>query len=231
MAEIAGKSMIHWVYSHCSEANDPEGNSAPKFDVAVVTDHQEIENHVKDFGGKVIRIDEDVPSGTERIFLGWQRYYRDLEYDLIINVQGDEPLLRGEDLRELAEFHFSSDYHVSTLVRRETDMDEFTNPNRVKVVFSRVNGHCFYFSRAPIPFDREGEQLKEWWLHIGVYAYNPKALELFCRHPHAFYENMEKLEQLRALEVGLRIGAMQTERQLVGVDVPEDVKKLEGVLK
>ena len=223
--------MIQWVYSHCSEANNSEGDSAPKFDVAVVTDNQEIEDHVNAFGGKAIRVDEDVPSGTERIFIGWQRYFKDLNYDLIINVQGDEPLLRGTDLIEIANFHLNSDFHVTTLVHKETDMEEIKNPNRVKVVWTPTNGHCFYFSRAPIPFDRDGDQLKEWFLHIGVYSYRPEALELFCRHPHAHYEEVEKLEQLRALEVGLRIGAMETERQLIGVDVPEDVKKLEGVLK
>jgi 3-deoxy-manno-octulosonate cytidylyltransferase (CMP-KDO synthetase) len=231
LAKIAGKSMIHWVYSHCSEANNSEDESDPIFDVAVVTDSPEIEKHVHDFGGKAIRIDEDVPSGTERIFLGWDRYYRDLKHDLVINVQGDEPLFKGEDIRELAEFHFESSFHVTTMVKKEAMSDEFECPNHVKVVWNHNTGHCYYFSRSPIPFDRKDNGPKEWFLHVGVYSYLPQALETFSRHPHGHYEEIEKLEQLRALEAGLHIGALETQKRFVGVDTPEDIDKVIRCLK
>ena len=228
LAEIAGKSMIQRVYEGVTELPSSEQNSAPKIDAYVVTDDQRIEDHVKTFGG-VVRVDDDVQSGTERIELAYQRFFKDGNYDLVINVQGDEPLIKPDLLLELVNFHLSSPFDITTLVKPMTDMDAFVDPNKVKVVQSKTSGECHYFSRSPIPFDRDGEGLKEWLLHIGVYSFKPESLVNFCRNDISFYENLEKLEQLRGLEAGMRFGAIRTNVTLMGVDTPEDLEKLEGV--
>ena len=220
LVEIAGKSMIEHVYANCSQTG---------FDVAVVTDSSEIENHVKSFGGTVCRVDENVPSGTERIRLAYERFYSDQGYDLVLNVQGDEPLLQKDDLINLSEFHLNSDFNIGTLVSKQSDLDGFKDINRVKVIFCKITGQCLYFSRASIPYSREGN-MKEWFLHIGVYSYRPEDLTSFAKEDLSYYEDLEKLEQLRALEMGLKIGAVTTTSTLLGVDTPEDIKKVEGVM-
>ena len=126
LAKIAGRSMIERVYANCKAAG---------FKTAVVTDNDEIEVHVKSFAGVVLRVDDDVPSGSERIALAYQRFFQDSNADLVINVQGDEPLLKGDVLKELAEFHLNSSYPIATLLReRRSSEEDFKNPNVVKAV-------------------------------------------------------------------------------------------------
>jgi 3-deoxy-manno-octulosonate cytidylyltransferase (CMP-KDO synthetase) len=223
LALIDGTSMIERVFKNC------EASGYPTY---VVTDHDGIESHVKDFGGKVIRIDDNVPSGSERIALAYERYLQSEGPDLVINVQGDEPLLKGEVLKELAEFHLASDFDIGTLLReRSVSEDDFKNHNVVKAVYSSVSKQCFYFSRQSLPYDRDGGKEYSWYHHIGVYSYKPKALSEFVKLPMSRLEDLEKLEQLRALENGMSIGAVLSKQKLIGVDVPEDVKKVEGALK
>jgi 3-deoxy-manno-octulosonate cytidylyltransferase (CMP-KDO synthetase) len=222
LAMIAGKSMIQRVFNNCL---------ASGFPAYVVTDHDGIEQHVKDFGGKVIRINDDVPSGSERIALAYDRYLKDDRPDLVINVQGDEPLLNGEILRELAEFHLSSTFNIATLLReRSAKEEDFKNPNVVKAVYSPVSKQCLYFSRQSLPFDRDGGRDFTWYQHIGVYSYRPQALSDFVKLPMARLEDLEKLEQLRALENQLTLGAILTNQKLIGVDVPDDIQRVEGAL-
>lgn len=219
---IAGKSMIQRVFENCRESG---------YETAVVTDHDGIEEHVKSFGGKVIRVDDDVQSGSERIALAYERFLKEKNPDLVINVQGDEPLLKGDVLKELADFHMKSDYEIATLLReRSVKEDDFKNPNVVKVVWSPVSGQCLYFSRQSLPYDRDGGKDYSWYHHIGVYSYKPKALASFVKLPVSRLEDLEKLEQLRGLENGMRIGAVLTNQKLIGVDVSDDVKKVEGAL-
>lgn len=220
---ISGKSMIQRVFENCKDSG---------FETAVVTDHDGIEKHVTEFGGKVIRIDDDVPSGSERIALAYERYLKEKNPDLIINVQGDEPLLKGDVLKELAEFHLNSNYDITTLIReRKSTEEEFKNPNVVKAVWSKNSKECLYFSRQSLPYDRDQIGEYPWYQHIGVYSYRPQALSSFVKLPMSTLENLEKLEQLRALENGMKIGAVLTTQKLIGVDVPEDVKKVEGALQ
>ncbi len=222
LAKIKGISMIERVYKNCETSG---------FETAVVTDHDEIEAHVKSFGGKVIRVDDDVPSGSERIALAFERSFQNKNPKLVINVQGDEPLLKGSVLKELAEFHMNSDYAITTLVReRSSNEEDFKNPNVVKALFVPKTGECLYFSRQSIPFDRDGGRDFSWYQHIGVYSYKPEALLKFVKLPMSRLEDLEKLEQLRAMENKMKIGAVLTTQKLIGVDVPEDVKKVEGVL-
>jgi 3-deoxy-manno-octulosonate cytidylyltransferase (CMP-KDO synthetase) len=222
LALIAGRSMIERVYTNCK---------ASGFETAVVTDNEEIETHVKSFGGIVLRVDDDVPSGSERIALAYQRFFENTKADLVINVQGDEPLLQGDVLKELAEFHLKSSYPITTLLRaRKVSEEDFKNPNVVKAIWSEQTKQCLYFSRQSLPYDRDGGRDYNWYQHIGVYSYRPEALLAFVKMPMSKLEDLEKLEQLRALENGYSLGAILTTQKLMGVDVPEDIKKVEGVL-
>jgi 3-deoxy-manno-octulosonate cytidylyltransferase (CMP-KDO synthetase) len=223
LANIAGESMISRVFFNCLNSG---------FTTYVVTDHHEIEKHVLEFGGKVLRIDDDVPSGSERIALAYERFLKHENPDFIINVQGDEPLLKGEVLKELVNFHMHSPFEITTLVReRSTLEDDFKNSNVVKAVFTPKTGKCLYFSRQSLPYDRDGGKGYSWYQHIGVYSFRPDSLLTFVKLPMAELEDLEKLEQLRALENQMSIGAIKTTQKLIGVDVPEDILKVEGVLK
>ncbi len=151
--------------------------------------------------------------------------------DLVINVQGDEPLLKGDVLKDLAEFHLNSHFDIATVVReRKASEEDYKNSNVVKAVLVATTGECLYFSRESLPHDRDGKNTHSWYHHIGVYSYRPQALSAFVKLPMGKLENLEKLEQLRALENGMRIGAVKTTQNLIGVDVPEDIKKVEGAL-
>lgn len=222
LAKIGNKTMIQTVYENCIQSG---------FKACVVTDSSEIEDHVNSIGGLVRRVDDDVPSGSVRIKLAYERYFKDENFELLINVQGDEPLLKADELKRLAEFHLSSKFDIATLVRPMEPSDEgFNDPNKVKVIYSEKKGICHYFSRASIPFTRdESSPLKQWFLHIGVYSYLPESLVEFGNNDLGYYEDLEKLEQLRALELGMNIGAVTTNRELIGIDTPEDLIKLAGV--
>lgn len=221
LAPINGRSMIEWVYSRAKLCGYP---------TYVVTDDERIENVVKAFGGEVLRVDDDVPSGSERIALAYQRYLKKDPAQFVVNVQGDEPLLQGEILKSLVEFHNKSSYDITTLVReRARSESDWQNPNVVKAVMG-LHGRCSYFSRASVPFERDG-QSSPWFQHIGVYCYRAEALEKFVTLAASPLENLEKLEQLRAMENGMSFGALVTTQRLIGVDTPEDVKRVEEALK
>jgi 3-deoxy-manno-octulosonate cytidylyltransferase (CMP-KDO synthetase) len=230
LAMINGKSMIARVLENCLKTEHPEIS----FEAFVVTDEAKVEEHIKTFSSNVVRVDDDVISGTLRIELAYQRFFAKAGYDLVINVQGDEPLLEGSDLARLAEFHLRSPFEITTLVKKQMGFDAlFFDSNKVKVAMSEESGKAFYFSRAAIPHKRDKEENAKndyWLLHIGVYSYLPKALSQFSKAQVSRLEDMEKLEQLRALEIGLIIGALETISTVIGVDHPEDVKKVEEVL-
>lgn len=229
LAQILGVSMIQRVLSNCSQAHA----LGFEFEAFVVTDDQRVEDHVKTFSPNVVRVDDDVISGTLRIELAYKRFFQHKNFDLVINVQGDEPLLESDDLVRLAQFHLESSFDIATLVKKQRGLEgDFLDPNKVKVALSEESGKAFYFSRASIPYTRERSAGFDdtWFLHIGVYSYRPQALMAFATHKETKLENREKLEQLRALEMGLSIGAKPTESICIGVDVPEDIKKVEEVL-
>lgn len=216
------KTMIQRVYENALKSG---------MECFVVADDDRIENEVKKFNGKVLRVDDDVPTGSERIILAYERYLKNKNVEYIINVQGDEPLLNGIELKKLVEYQIQNKIDIGTMVKKRSSSEEaFKNPNVVKVIFSNENGRCFYFSRASVPFDRDGVKDFNWYQHIGVYSYSVKALLAFKDLKSTYYENMEKLEQLRALENGYTFGAIETESNLIGVDTPEDILKVEGVL-
>jgi 3-deoxy-manno-octulosonate cytidylyltransferase (CMP-KDO synthetase) len=230
LALISGISMIQRVLTNMNQIED----SSISFSAYVVTDDQRIEDHVNSFQGSIVRVDDDVNSGTLRIELAYNRFFQKDNWDLIINVQGDEPLLMKDEIKKLAHFHLNSSFDIATIVKKQMKFDDiFHDANKVKAVISEVDGKALYFSRAPIPFLRDNKTSIEnefWYLHIGVYSYRPHALKKFSESSESRLENLEKLEQLRALENGLSMGAMKSDCLLLGVDTPEDVVKVEKIL-
>lgn len=222
LVPLAGVPMVERVYRNATASGLP---------CYVVTDDDRIELAVKRFGGQCLRVDDDVPSGSERIALAAQRNFSGANApEFIVNVQGDEPLLKGETLRRLVDFHAASNFDIATLVRpRRRNETEWTNANVVKAVLGH-GGRCVYFSRAGVPVQRDGADAP-WWQHVGVYCYRGSALARFLALPAGKLEDYEKLEQLRALEHGMSIGAVETTERLQGVDTPEDVQKVEEALR
>ncbi len=231
LAKILNKSMVEWVFQNCAKAENLDQQTAPKFETYIVTDSDEIEKEVKSFGGRVLRVDDDVVSGTERVYLAWERHLKDKNFDLIINVQGDEPLMDEKDLLEIANYHLNSDFDLVTLVHPRKDREGLNDPNKVKALWVEKTGQCLYFSRSPIPYERENSSLKEWFLHVGVYSFRPDSLTKFFNSEASPYEKIECLEQLRALENQMTIGAVKTKKQFIGVDAPEDIGKLEDLFR
>lgn len=220
--------MIEWVYDQCVEEKSSK-EILPPIEIAVVTDHDEIEDVLKSKNKNVCRVDDNVSTGSERIYLAWKKYFKEKKYDFIINVQGDEPLIDTKDLNELLQFHANSSFDITTYVNKSISEDDFKNPNCVKALLNEKSGECHYFSRASIPFHRS-KDFDYFFHHIGIYCFKTAALEEFFNAKKSRLEELESLEQLRALDLGMSIGAVVTEKKFIGVDTPEDIYKLEGVL-
>ncbi len=224
LAKISNKTIIQLVF---------ENSKSSGFEVAVVTDDLRIENEVKSFGGNVFRVDDDVASGTERIALCYERFFSDGKFNFIVNVQGDEPLISGELLLKLVKYQIESKVDIATVVRKKSCLDpDFKNPNCVKAIRNEKSGKCLYFTRSSAPHIRESDDIKNsnWFHHMGIYSYTIDALRKFNDSPVSYLENLEKLEQLRALELNLSIGAIETQTDFFGIDTPEDLEKLKGVM-
>jgi 3-deoxy-manno-octulosonate cytidylyltransferase (CMP-KDO synthetase) len=219
LADLAGKPMIQRVYEQvisCSSISD----------VIVATDHMEIFNTVQAFGGRVIMTSENCLTGTDRCAEVLEKISQD--YDLIINVQGDEPFIQCGQINELIESMASPEAQIGTLVRRIEDKEDVFNPNVVKAVLS-MSGRALYFSRNPMPFVR-GANHENWlqhtsfFRHIGLYAYRPAVLREIAKLPAGKLEIAESLEQLRWLEAGYSIFVRETHFDSPGIDTPEDLE-------
>lgn len=223
LALINGKPMIEHVYTNMSKGS---------FEVAVVTDHHEIEKCILNIGGKVFRVDDDVQTGSERIGLALDRYLKNQNYDFIVNVQGDEPLLKANSIDRLLQFHAQSQFDVTTLYYPRVGGEDLLNPNCVKLVTDQKSGKCLYFSRSAIPYYREDSDKNSWkWFqHVGVYCFKPDALKKFLSLPIGVLERAESLEQLRMLEAAMLLGATQIDQLPQSVDTQEDLKKVEKIL-
>ena len=194
--------------------------------VIVATDDQRILETVEGFGGEAVLTSPSHRNGTDRL----AEVAATLECDLIVNVQGDEPLLSPDTL-DAAVAPFSSDasLQMSTLRRRIADQAELENPNVTKVVVDQ-DGFAMYFSRAPIPFTRQGQPRVRAWAHIGLYVYRRACLLRVAALPPTAMERAEALEQLRALEHGIRIKAIETTHDTIGVDTREDLERVRALL-
>jgi 3-deoxy-manno-octulosonate cytidylyltransferase (CMP-KDO synthetase) len=190
--------------------------------VIVATDDPRIHEAVRAFGGESRMTSPALPSGTDRI----AEVAAGLDCDVIVNVQGDEPLIEPAMIDEAVRpFATDPSLMLSTLRRRMDDRAEALNPNVTKVVVDR-DGFALYFSRAPIPFVREGSPAAPAWRHVGLYAYRRDCLLRLARLPPTELERSEALEQLRALEHGIRIKAIETRYDSVGVDTPDDLERV-----
>ena len=222
LALIAGRPMIQHVY-HCAR-------SCPEItEVYVATDDERISKCVRDFGGKAIITKEDHPSGTDRIAEAVEAL--DLNNDdLVINIQGDQPLFSPSLISHLIEPLLEDpQVPMSTLQYRITEQGEVADPNFVKMVTDKA-GFALYFSRSPIPFFRDSSSGEIYYKHLGFYAYRRAFLRVFAGLPVSHLESSEKLEQLRALENGFRIKVADSLYDSIEIDTPKDIKTVEKMM-
>ena len=215
-ADLCGKPVIVHTYERVADTR--------LFDeVYVVTDDDRIEKVIREVGGKVIRSKKEHNSGSDRL----AEASRDLDVDIIVNVQGDEPFTDKENLQKVIDI-FAKDLTksiaVASLMERITDPDDIANPNNVKVVVNKF-GEALYFSRNIIPFPRDPNTKVSYYKHIGIYAYRKEALQQFTELPPSLLEETEKLEQLRYLENGFKIRLALTNIPTIGIDTPEDLER------
>lgn len=233
LERIAGKSLIQRVYERCDASNADE--------VIVATDDERIFQHVRSFDGNVCMTSTTHENGTERIAEALDLIMEDGdEFDIIINVQGDEPMVDPSDINRLIDMmEEEEDTDMATLVARCRDWDEVKNPNVVKVVttvFEDDVADALYFSRQEIPFirdisDREKAAPGDYFKHIGMYAFQSEALISLKSTSPSPLEELEKLEQLRWLQNHFVVSVMETTNHSIGVDTPEDVAIVENILK
>lgn len=225
LAHISGRPMIQHVVDR---ANRVELLSR----VVVATDDQRIADAVRSFGGEVVMTKSDHATGTDR--LAEAASLIDItEQDIIVNIQGDQPLFPPEVVEQVARPMLDDPaLPMSTLIYKIVRPEEIEDPNHVKTVFDR-HGNALYFSRASIPFQRNPEEPDKptYFKHLGFYAYRKGFLLTFVGLPEGEWERFEKLEQLRALEYGYTIRVVLTDHDSIEVDTPEDIERVEELLQ
>ena len=219
LAELAGDPMIAHVVRRASEATTIDH-------VIVATDDQRIAEAAIAAGAEAVMTGE-CPSGTDRVAAAVAN--RD-EWEIVVNVQGDEPLLSGENIDVLVNGLITDgDVRMSTLCR-PLEAERAEDPNAVKVVRDS-RGRALYFSRSPIPYPRHRELARKLWrLHLGIYGFRRETLDAFVALPPSELEQAEALEQLRALENGIPILVLDAPHQAFGVDTPEDLERVEKII-
>jgi len=226
---LRGTPVIQHVYRNAKRARLAD-------DVIIATDSETIFERVLAFGGKAVMTDKEHPSGTDRI----AEVAASMDYDIIVNVQGDEPLVRPEMIDDVISILDDGRASMGTLVKKIEDPDEITDPNVVKVVFDK-DGFALYFSRAPVPFYRDKWKnvtniqhstfnIQNCYKHVGIYSYKRNILLSLAEMEPTRLEKIEKLEQLRALENGMKIKVKETFFETYGVDTPEDIERVEKCL-
>lgn len=227
LAIIHGKSMIQRVYNQASKTNILSN-------LVVATDDERIYNHVESFGGKVFMTDSNHPSGTDRCNEVLNKLKEQGQfYDVVINIQGDEPYINPIQIEQLAKAFDQKETEIATLIKAISSIEELQNPNVVKVVKS-TKGKALYFSRFAIPFYREIDaekalKMQPYYKHIGIYAYRSDVLSEICRLEKSNLEKAESLEQLRWLENGYHIHVNATDFESIAVDSPSDLLKLTNI--
>lgn len=227
LAMLGGKMVIQRVYEQVSSVID---------DVVVATDDERIYNAVKSFGGNVEMTSTEHRSGTDRCYEAYVKQGK--EFDVVINVQGDEPFIRPEQIISLKECFNNPKTQIATLVKPFSESDGLSalqNPNSPKVVLGSQN-EALYFSRSVIPYVR-GVEPEKWlscstfYKHIGIYAFLAGVLKEVTSLEQSRLEKAESLEQLRWLENGYKIGVGITDFETIGIDTPEDLERAETFLK
>ena len=217
MQMLGNKTIIRHVY-------DNTVSTGLFNDVFVVTDSEIIYKEIKDGGGKVIMSKKGHESGSDRI----AEAVAEMNIDVIVNVQGDEPFIKKEPLEKLVHLFNDDKIEVASLMRK-ISKEEATNPNNVKVVTDR-SGYALYFSRSIVPYQRDERSNAEYFLHVGVYGYKKDALITFTKLPQSSLEKIEKLEQLRYLENGIKIKMAETDYNNIAIDTPEDLERAKSSL-
>ncbi len=219
LKDIAGKPMVCRVYDRAAQAGKVS-------DTLVATDDVRILNAVQEHGGRAMMTRKDHPTGTDRLAEVASAHP---EADLIVNVQGDEPLIDPSLIDRLVDvFEEEPDLPMATVMTKITDEEEQRNPNNVKVVTNK-DGYALYFSRSLLPYPRHAGCPV--YKHIGIYAYRRDFLLRYAAMAPTPLETAESLEQLRALENGYRIKVVETEAQFVGVDTAEDLEKVNAIYR
>ena len=222
LALIGGKSMIQRVYEQAQK-------SKAVSKTIVATDDKRIFDAVRAFGGEAVMTSDKCRSGTDRVAQAADILDLDPD-DIIINIQGDQPIFNPEILEEMiVPFENDPDLVMSTLAFKIQDKREITDPKDVKVTFDN-NKFAMYFSRAQIPFPRDKDTNAEFFKHLGFYAYKKKFLDKLVNLPTGTCEHIEKLEQLRVLEYGFKIKVVVTQYDSPEIDLPEDIKRIEAKL-
>ena len=226
---IAGKPLVAWVVEAVKRAHRLD-------DVVVATDDERIVKAVEECGGKAVMTPSELPSGTDRIACAARIVCGGdfADDDILVNIQGDEPLIDPALIDELAaKLADDPRWDMATAVTPIKSAADLAAKTVVKVVLDRDDG-ALYFSRAPIPCDRDHEADLATGLyvrHLGIYAYRGAFLKRYVAEPPCALERTEKLEQLRALWMGAKIAVVRTEDEGVGVDTPEDAVRIEAILK
>ncbi len=221
LAMIHDKPMIQWVYENSLKA-------ASVSKVYVATDDDRIAKVVQSIGGEVLMTSSDHPSGTDRIYEAYTQLSD--EYDVIINVQGDEPYVEPEHIDLLAQCFMDSKVNIATLIKEYQDGEDIFDENKIRVVINKL-GKAMYFSRSAIPFVKNTDKAK-WqskvpiYQHIGMYAYRPSILKKLTSLEPSPLELAERLEQLRWLENGYDIHTALTQSEAFSIDTPEDLERL-----
>lgn len=218
LLDICGKPMIRRVYEAVQKATLVDA-------VLVATDDVRIVQAVESFGGRAILTSPQCASGTDRLV----EVARQEQADIYLNVQGDEPLLRPSDVDKLVQALLDNPHMATATPCYPITFEQAANPNLVKIVRSD-SGAALYFSRARIPFDRDGEEAGGYWGHMGMYAYRPDALKIFADHEPGMLERTEKLEQLRLLQHGVGIQTVELPPCAPGVDTPEDLERVRAIV-
>jgi 3-deoxy-manno-octulosonate cytidylyltransferase (CMP-KDO synthetase) len=217
LREIAGRPMLAWVYE--------AARACPQLDeVVIATDSEDVSALCEKNGWPFEQTSPDLPSGTDRVHAVAQR--RDA--DIYVNIQADEPTLTPGHISALLAPFAQPHVDVTTLKVACTP-ENIANPNAVKVV-TGLDGRALYFSRATIPFDRDGIGSATYWKHIGLYAYRKAALNRFAALPPSQLERIERLEQLRLLENGFNLYVSPVDVDTVGVDTEDDLQRVEALL-
>lgn len=218
LVKISGISMIERVYRQVQRSEKFE-------EIIVATDSIEIAEEVEKFNGKFVMTSAECSSGTERV---WE-VLKNSNMESVINIQGDEPLVSEELISDVYNRLSQGMDPVVTAVYFNDSLEDFNSVNVVKCVFD-VSGKALYFSRSPIPGQKSSE-FSGFYHHIGIYGYTRDALSSFFELPPSDMEQMEKLEQLRFIDNCINIYVLKTNYRSIGVDVPEDVNKIEKILR
>jgi 3-deoxy-manno-octulosonate cytidylyltransferase (CMP-KDO synthetase) len=219
MQILGNKTIIAHTYLHSLETG--------LFDeVWVATDSEIIHNEISKMGGHVVMSTKQHESGSDRIAEAIEK----LDVDIVVNVQGDEPFIQKEPLEQLINAFNDPEVQVGSLMQKISEPIDIDNPNIVKVVVNDQQD-AMYFSRSPIPYNRNRQSDIPYFRHIGVYAFRKQTLLDFTRWPLGRLENAEKLEQLRYLEHGVSIRMIETHFTGIGIDTPEDLEKAKKLIK